>query len=70
MQQAIDHGVASDPGKGIALVQAATLLIANRKNLQQAQQLLQQYLQSSQQSEEAPAFQVRVQLGEVAGIPG
>ncbi len=65
MQQAIDHGVASDPGKGIALVQAATLLIANRKNLQQAQQLLQQYLQSSQQSEEAPAFQVRVQLGEL-----
>ena len=70
MLQAIENGVAADPAKGIALVQAATLLIQNHQNIPRAEQLLQQYLASSQQSEDAPAFQVDVQLGNLLASQG
>ncbi len=70
MRQSIENGVAADPAKGIALVQAATLLIQNHQNVRQAEQMLQQYLASSQQSADAPAFQVDVQMGNLLASQG
>lgn len=70
MQQAIQSGIAADPGKGPALVQGATLLIEKHKDRAQAEQMLRQYLASHQQSEDAPAFQVQVQLGKLLAENG
>jgi tetratricopeptide (TPR) repeat protein len=70
MQQAIQNGIAADPANGKALVLGATLLVQKHRNLQQAKQMLQQYLASRQQSEEAPAFQVHVQLGDLLASQG
>ncbi|HTU52211.1 MAG TPA: hypothetical protein VMF56_16595 [Acidobacteriaceae bacterium] len=70
MQQAIQSGIAADPDKGPALVQGATLLIEKHKNTAQAEQMLRQYLASHQQSEDAPAFQVQVQLGKLLAENG
>ncbi len=70
MQQAIASGVASSRSEGVALVQAASLLIQNHQNLHQAQQMLRQYLASPQQSEDAPVFQVHTQLGNLLASQG
>lgn len=70
MQQAIQSGIAADPGKGPALVQGATLLIEKHKDAAQAEQMLRQYLASREQSEDAPAFQVQVQLGKLLASNG
>ena len=70
MEQAIQSGIAADPGKGPALVQGATLLIEKHKDRAQAEQMLRQYLASHQQSEDAPAFQVQVQLGKLLAENG
>ena len=70
MQQAIQSGIAADPGKGPALVQGATLLIEKHQYPAQAEQMLRQYLASHQQSEDAPAFQVQVQLGKLLAANG
>jgi cytochrome c-type biogenesis protein CcmH/NrfG len=70
MQQAIQRGIAADPGNGAALVQGATLLIEKHKDAAQAEQMLRQYLASEQQSEDAPAFQVQVQLGKLLAENG
>ena len=70
MRQAIQSGIAADPGKGPALVQGATLLIEKHQDPAQAQQMLRQYLASHQQSEDAPAFQVQVQLGKLLAANG
>ncbi len=70
MQQAIHSGIAADPANGKSLVLGATLLLQKHQNLQQARQMLQQYLASRQQSEEAPAFQVHVQLGDLLASQG
>ncbi|MHB1673276.1 MAG: tetratricopeptide repeat protein [Acidobacteriaceae bacterium] len=70
MQQAIQNGIAADPAKGKALVLGATLLLQKHQDLQLAEQMLRRYLASRQQSEEAPAFQVYVQLGELLASRG
>jgi Flp pilus assembly protein TadD len=70
MRQAIQSGIAADLGKGPALVEGATLLIDKHQELAQAEQMLRQYLASHQQSEDAPAFQVRVQLGKLLASHG
>lgn len=70
MRQAIQSGIAADPGKGPALVQGATLLIEKHQDPAQAEQMLRQYLASRQQSEGAPAFQVQVQLGKLLAKNG
>ena len=70
MQQAIQSGIAADPGNGPALVQGATLLIEKHKDPAEAEQMLRQYLASHQQSEDAPAFQVQVQLGKLLAKNG
>ena len=70
MRHAIQSGIAADPGKGPALVQGATLLIEKHKDPAQAEQMLRQYLDSHEQSEDAPAFQVQVQLGKLLAANG
>ncbi len=70
MRQAIQSGIAADRGRGPALVQGATLLIERHQDPVQAEQMLRQYLASDQQSEDAPAFQVHVQLGKLLGANG
>ncbi len=70
MQQAIQNGIAADPGKGPALVQGATLLIEKHQDPAQAEQMLRQYLASHRQSVDAPAFQVYVQLGNLLASQG
>lgn len=70
MEQAIQSGIAADPSNGPALVRGATLLILKRKDPAQAEQMLRKYLASHEQSEDAPAFQVRVQLGKLLAANG
>jgi Flp pilus assembly protein TadD len=70
MEQAIQSGIAADSGKGPALVQGATLLVEKHKDPAEAEQMLRQYLASNQQSEDAPAFQVQVQLGKLLAANG
>jgi cytochrome c-type biogenesis protein CcmH/NrfG len=70
MHQAIQNGIAADPGNGPALVQGATLLIDKHQDSRQAEQMLRLYLASRQQSEDAPAFQVHVQLGNLLAANG
>ncbi len=70
MQQAIQSGIAADPGKGAALVQGATLLIEKHQDPTLAEQMLREYLASNQQSEDAPAFRVQVQLGKLLAEDG
>ncbi|MGB8480569.1 MAG: tetratricopeptide repeat protein [Acidobacteriaceae bacterium] len=70
MRQAMQSGIAADPGKGPALIQGATLLIEKHQDPAQAEQMLRQYLASHQQSEDAPAFQVQVQLGKLLAANG
>ncbi|HZC43390.1 MAG TPA: tetratricopeptide repeat protein, partial [Acidobacteriaceae bacterium] len=60
MRQAIQSGIAADPGNGPALVAGATLLIEKHQDPTLAEQMLRRYLGSHQQSEDAPAFQVQV----------
>ena len=70
MQQAIQSGIAADPDHGPALVQGATLLIEKHQDPAQAEQMLRRYLASSHQTEDAPAFQVQVQLGNLLAANG
>ena len=70
MQQAILSGIAADSRKDQALVQGATLLIEKHQDSAQAERMLRQYLASRQQSEDAPAFQVHVQLGKLLVAKG
>jgi tetratricopeptide (TPR) repeat protein len=70
MRQAIQSGIAADSGHGPALVEGATLLIDKHQDPSQAGQMLRQYLASHQQSEDAPAFQVHVQLGKLLAANG
>lgn len=70
MDQAIQNGIGADPAHGKVLVFGATLLMRKHQSLDQARQMLQQYLSSRHQSEEAPAFQVDVQLGNLLASQG
>lgn len=70
MLQAIQSGATADSADGCALVTGATLLIEHRQNLPLAASLLRRYLASPNQSEDAPAFQVRVQLGNLLAAMG
>lgn len=72
MQQAIQNGMASNPLDGQALAHGASILIHSRQGDVQAQAtaMLKQYLSSAQRSEDAPAFQVHVQLGKLLARQG
>ena len=70
MVQAIKSGIAVDKGHSMALVDGASALIKSQREPQLARQMLEDYLSSSQKAEEAPAFQVHVQLGRLLAKQG
>lgn len=70
MQQAIANGIAANRPDASPLVTAASLLVAQRQDLERAAELFRQYLASPNQSEDAPAFRVRVQLGQLLASLG
>lgn len=70
MERAIQNGIAADPLNGPALVRGATLLIVKHKDPAEAEQMLRKYLASDRQTEDAPAFQVQVQLGHLLAANG
>jgi len=65
MIQAVHKGAALDKQHGVALADGASVLIRAGRDLPFARQLLEQYLASSNKSEDAPAFQTHVQLGKL-----
>jgi tetratricopeptide (TPR) repeat protein len=70
MLPAIQAAIDADHRKDAALVDAASILIASHQSLQLAESLLREYLSSSAKSEDAPAFKVHVQLGNLLARRG
>lgn len=62
MLQAAETGAAADKEHGAPLFYGAEILIRANRNLPEAEQWMREYLASSAQSEEAPAFVVRAHL--------
>jgi len=62
MVSAIQKGIALDKDHDLAMVDGARLLIQTGRNLPEAARWLQEYLASSHQSEDAPAFAVHAEL--------
>jgi tetratricopeptide (TPR) repeat protein len=72
--QSCAASAAKNKDTGVALYDAAGVLIASKRNPQLAAQLLEQYLSGSQLTEDAPAFiahirlsRLKLQLGDAAG---
>jgi tetratricopeptide (TPR) repeat protein len=65
MINAVHTGAAADTQHGVALADGASVLIKAGRDLPFARQLLEQYLASPNQSEDAPAFQAQVRLGKL-----
>jgi tetratricopeptide (TPR) repeat protein len=70
MIDAVHKGAALDPQHGVASADGASVLIRAGRDLPFARQLLEQYLASSNKSEDAPAFQAHVQLGKLLTSQG
>lgn len=70
MVQAVQSGVSADKSHGSALVEGAGTLMRYKQNPGQAESMLRQYLASTDKSEDAPAFQVHVQLGNLLAEQG
>jgi tetratricopeptide (TPR) repeat protein len=70
MAQAIKSGIAADKAHTEAQVNGASSLIKSQRELPLAIQMLQDYLASSQKSEDAPAFAVHVRLGNLLAKQG
>lgn len=70
MLQSAEQGAAADKEHGAPLVYGAEILIRAHKNLPEAEQWMRQYLASSTQSEEAPAFVVRAKLAQLLRSEG
>lgn len=68
--EALQTGVAADRRKDAALVDAASILTAMNRSPELAESLLREYLSSSAKSDDAPAFKVRVQLGDLLAHQG
>lgn len=65
MVKAAETGAASDRNHGAPLVHGAEILMRAQRNLPEAEQWLREYLSSSSQSEQSPAFAVRVKLAQL-----
>lgn len=61
----IDQAIAADKQKDAALVDCASILTAANRSPALAERLLRDYLRSSAQSDDAPAFKVHLQLGDL-----
>jgi tetratricopeptide (TPR) repeat protein len=70
MLNALQSGVAVDRRKGPALVDAASILTDAHRAPELAETLLRTYLSSSAKTDDAPAFKVHVQLGDLLAHQG
>jgi len=70
MVDALQSGIAADRRKGPALVDAASILTDAHRSPELAETLLRAYLASSAKSDDAPAFKVHVQLGDLLADRG
>ena len=70
MLDALQSGIAADHRKGPALVDAASILTDAHRSPELAETLLRTYLSSSAKTDDAPAFKVHVQLGELLAQQG
>jgi tetratricopeptide (TPR) repeat protein len=70
MVDALRSGIATDHRKGPSLVDAASILTDAHRSPQLAETLLRAYLASSAKTDDAPAFKVHVQLGELLAHRG
>lgn len=68
--QALKSGIDADRRKDAALVDAASILTAMNRSPQLAENLLREYLSSPAQSDDAPAFKVHLQLGNLLAHQG
>jgi tetratricopeptide (TPR) repeat protein len=70
MVDALQAGITTDRRKGPSLVDAASILTDAHRSPELAETLLRAYLSSSAKSDDAPAFKVHVQLGELLAHRG
>jgi tetratricopeptide (TPR) repeat protein len=70
MLEALEAGVSADHRKGPVLVDAASILTDAHRSPELAQTLLRTYLSSSAKTDDAPAFKVHVQLGDLLAHNG
>jgi tetratricopeptide (TPR) repeat protein len=70
MLEALQSGVVADQRRGPALVDAASILTDAHCSPELAETLLRNYLTSSGKTDEAPAFKVHVQLGDLLARRG
>ncbi len=70
MVNALQSGIASDRRKGPSLVDAASILTDAHRSPELAETLLRAYLSSSAKTDEAPAFKVHLQLGDLLAHQG
>jgi predicted Zn-dependent protease len=68
--EALKTGIDADRRKDASLVDAASILTAMGRSPQLAEDLLREYLSSSARSDDAPAFKVRLQLGDLLAHQG
>lgn len=70
MLDALQTAVAADHRKGPAIVDAASILTDAHRSPELAENLLRTYLSSSAKTDDAPAFKVHLQLGELLAQQG
>jgi Tfp pilus assembly protein PilF len=70
MIDALQSGIATDRRKGPSLVDAASVLTDAHRSPELAETLLRTYLSSSAKTDDAPAFKVHVQLGDLLARRG
>jgi tetratricopeptide (TPR) repeat protein len=70
MVDALQSGIATDRRKGPSLVDAASILTDAHRSPELAATLLRAYLSSSAKTDEAPAFKVHLQLGDLLAHQG
>ena len=70
MVDALQSGIATDRRKGPSLVDAASILTDAHRSPELAETLLRAYLSSSAKTDEAPAFKVHIQLGDLLAHQG
>jgi tetratricopeptide (TPR) repeat protein len=70
MVDALQAGITTDRRRGPSLVDAASILTDAHRSPELAETLLRAYLSSSAKTDDAPAFKVHVQLGELLAQRG
>ena len=70
MVNALQSGIATDRRKGPSLVDAASILTDAHRSPELAATLLRAYLSSAAKTDEAPAFKVHLQLGDLLAHQG